>query len=101
MKAKTKNLHKKLCTKTMSPNQLNIKLFTKAKKSPLAISEGNNICKSNDAHYCDTMKSKVKPTKKGQICKNHDNWLMKTGCSKKKEHLRKKTVMKCKLYFNR
>ena len=33
IQAKTKSFHEKLCTKTMSPNQLNIKLITKNKKN--------------------------------------------------------------------
>ena len=37
IKAKRKNLHDKLCTKTMSPNQLNIKLITKNKKLSLQL----------------------------------------------------------------
>ena len=65
--AKTKNLHEKLCTKTMSPNQLNIKLINKNnKKFRFAFFTVDNICKSNDAHYCDIVKRKQKPTKKGK-----------------------------------
>ena len=30
----------------------------------------DNIFKSNDAQYCDTVKRKQKPTKRTQICKN-------------------------------
>ena len=35
IEAKTKNFHKKFCTKKMSPNQLNINLITKIKKKLL------------------------------------------------------------------
>ena len=74
IQAEGKNLHEKLCTKTISPNQLNIELNTKNKKSSFAFFAVDNICKSNDAHYCDNMKRKQKPTKNGQICKNHESW---------------------------
>ena len=44
--------------KTMSPNQLNIKLITKNnKKSLFSFFAGDNICKSNDARFCDTVKN--------------------------------------------
>ena len=58
----------------MSLGSIHIKLITKSKKKSLvALFAGDNICKSNDAHYCDTVKRKQKPTKKGQICKNQEN----------------------------
>ena len=59
------------------PNQFDIKLITKKqKKSSLAFSAGDSICKSNDAHYGDIVK-KTKPTKKGgQICKNHEQFFL-------------------------
>ena len=43
--------------------------------SSFAFFAGDNNCKSNEAHFCDTVKRKQKPTKMGQICKNHENRL--------------------------
>ena len=62
---------RKICAKNYArkrcpPNQLNIKLITKNnKKSSFEFFAGDNNCKSNDAHYCDTVKRKQKPTKMG------------------------------------
>ena len=56
-----------------SIKQLIIKLITKNKKSSFAIFGGNKICKSNDAHYSDSVKREQKP-KKEQICKNREKW---------------------------
>ena len=74
----------------MSPNQLNIKLITKKQeKSLFAFFEGNNICKSNEAPYCDTLQRK-KPTKKGaNMQKSRKLVFMKTGFSEKKDHVSK------------
>ena len=70
IRAKTKNLHEKLCTKTMSPNQLNFKLITKSNKKMLfAFFTVGNICKSNDAHYCDTVKENKNLQKRGEYAK--------------------------------
>ena len=66
----TKNYERKRCP----PNQLNIKLITKNNKNLFfAFFADDAICKSNDAHYCNTVKRKQKPTKKEQICKNREN----------------------------
>ena len=74
----------------MSLNQLNIKLITKTKKIFVCnFFSGENICKSNDVHYCDTVKRKQKPTKRDKYAKITKIDFMKTGCSKKKDHLRK------------
>ena len=67
----------------------------------VSIFAGYKICKSNDAHYCDTVETKQKAKKRGKLVKITKTGFMKTGCSKKKEHLRKKNVMKSKLYFKR
>ena len=40
----------------------------------MAFFEGNKVCKSNDAHYCDTVKTEQELTKKRQICKSHKNF---------------------------
>ena len=66
---------RKICTKNYArkrcpPNQFNIKQITKKNKSSFASFVGDNICKSNGAHYCDTVKRKQKPIKKRQICNN-------------------------------
>ena len=44
---------------------------------------------SNDARYCDTVKRKQKPTKNSKYAKLTKIGFMKTGCSKRKDHLRK------------
>ena len=63
---------------------------------------GDKICKSNDAHFSDTMKRKQKPTKKGQICENHENWFYENLLFQEEIPFEEnKTVMKSKLYFNR
>ena len=84
---------RKICTKNYArkrcpPSQLNVQLITKNKKSPFAFFAGDNICKSNDSHYCETVKRKQKPTKNGHIYKNYknvlyENWLFQ------EDHLRK------------
>ena len=58
----------------MSPNQLNIKPITKNNKN-LRSNFLQVTTFVNDAHYCDAVKRKQKPTKKLQICKNHENWI--------------------------
>ena len=50
---------------------------------------GDNICKSNDAHYCDTEKKTKAYQKGGKFAKITKIVFMKTGCSKKKDHSRK------------
>ena len=87
---KSQNLHEKLYTKTMSPNQLNIKVITKNKKPLFAFFAGYNICKSKDAHYCDSVKKKQNLQKRGKFLKITKTGFVKTGCSKKKDHLRKR-----------
>ena len=48
------------------PNQLNIKLIPKNNKNvPLHYLKVTKIRKSNDAHYCDTVKGEQKTYKKG------------------------------------
>ena len=81
----TKNYARKRCP----PNQLNIKLITKNKKTPFAFFKSKKFCKSNDAHYCDTVRREQKPTKRGKYAKITKNGFMKTCCSKKKDPLRK------------
>ena len=90
---------RKICTKTMSPNKLNIKLTTKNNKNlRLLFFASDNICKSNYAHYCDTVKRKQKPTKKGQIYKNHWNWFYEYWLFQEERPFEEnKTVMKSKL----
>ena len=56
--------------------------------------------KSNDAHYCDTVKRKQKPTKEGQICKNHQKWFYENWLFQEERPFEEnKTVIKSKLYF--
>ena len=87
LKICTKNFARKRCP----PNQLNIELITKnKKKSSFAFFAGDNIVKSNDAPYCDTVKRKQKPTKRGKFAKITKIGFMTTGCSKKKDNLRKR-----------
>ena len=57
------------------------------KKYTFSFFAGNNIGKSNDAHYCDNLKRKQKPKKKGKSAKSTKIGFMKTDFSKKKEHL--------------
>ena len=86
LKICTKNYARKRCP----PNQLNIKLITKNNKNlSLHFLKNDNICKSNGAHYCDTVKRKQKSTKKDKYVKVTKIGFMKTGCSKKKDHSRK------------
>ena len=64
---------RKICTKNFArkrcpPNQLNFKLITKNNKNP--IFAGDSICKSNDAHYCDTLKRNQKSTKRADMQKS-------------------------------
>ena len=67
-----------------------------------ALFAGDNICKSNDDHYCDTVKRKQKPTKKWQICKNHENWFYEKWLfQEERPYEENKAVMKRKLYFKR
>ena len=71
---KQKICTKKLCTKTVSPQSIEYQAdHWKQYKSLLSFFASDNICKSIDAHYCDTVKRK-KPPKKGRIRKNHENW---------------------------
>ena len=45
---------------------------------------------------------KQKPTKKGPICKNHENWFYENWLFQEKRPFEEnKTVTKSKLYFNR
>ena len=70
-----RRIQAKFARKRCPPNQLNTKVYTENnKKSSFAIFLGNNICKSNDPHYCNTVKRKQKPTKNRQICKIQENW---------------------------
>ena len=84
----------------MSPRKINIKLITKSnKKSSFALFAGDNICKSYDAHFCDTVKRKQKRTKKGQICKNHENWFYENWLFQEERSFEEnKTVMESKLH---
>ena len=61
--------------------------------------EGNNICKSNDAHYCDTVKRKQKPTEKGQICKNHENWFYENWLFQEQRPFEEKNRYKEQIVF--
>ena len=61
----------------------------------------DNICKSNDAHYCDTVKRKQKPTKKGRTCKIRVNWFYENLLFQEERPIEEKTVMKCKFYLKR
>ena len=91
IQTKTKICSKNYTRKQCPPNQLNIKLITKNNKNrSLPFCAGDNICKSNDAHYCDAVKRKQKRTKRGKFAKITKISFMKTGCSKKKDHWRKK-----------
>ena len=48
------------------------------------------------------MKRKQKPTKKGQKCKNHENWFYENWLFQEDNLFEEnKTVIKSKLYFNR
>ena len=86
----------------MSPNQLTVQLITNEKKSSFAFFAGDNICKSNNAHYCDFLKRKQKPTKKVQIYKNHENWFCENWLFREERPFEEnKTVMKSKFYLNR
>ena len=77
--------------KSDAPNQLIIKVITKNNKNLcFGLFEGNNICKSKDAHYCGTVKRKQKPTKKREICKYHKKWVF----DEKRPFEENKTVMK-------
>ena len=87
---KTKKMHDKLCTKTMSPIMQILGWSPKTIKIFVCIFASENICKSCDAHFCDTLKRKQKPTKVGKYTKITKIGFMKTGCSKNKDHLRKK-----------
>ena len=64
-----------------------------------AFFEGNQIGKSNDAHYYDTVKREQKPTKKGKNAKIRKIGFMKTGCSKMKDNLREKTRYEAQIVF--
>ena len=71
-------------------------------KSSFAFFDGDNICKSNDAHYCDTVKKKTETYQKGQFCKNHENWFYENWLFQEETPFEEnKTVMKSKLYFKK
>ena len=62
----------------------------------------DNICKSNDTHCCDAVKKKEKPTKKGQICKNHENWFFENWLFQEERAFEEnKIAIKNTLYFKR
>ena len=87
----------------MSPNQLNIKVITKNNKNlRLNFLRVKTFVNQMTPIYCDTVKRKQKPTKKGQICKNHENWFYENCLFQKDRQFEEnKTVMKSKLYFKR
>ena len=61
----------------------------------------DNIYKSNDAHYCDTMKRK-NLQKEGQICKNIESWFYEKWLFQEERPIEEnQTFMKNKLYFHR
>ena len=92
----TKNYTRKRCP----PNQLKIRLITINKKNFICIFASDSICKSNDAHFCDTVKRKQKPTKKRQNCKNHNNWFYENWLFQEERPFEEnRTAMKRKLYF--
>ena len=71
-KISTKNYARRRCPL----NQLNIKLITKNnKKSSFAFFADDNICKSNDANYCDSVKRKQKPPKGANLQKSRKSVL--------------------------
>ena len=99
LKICTKSCARKLCP----PNQLNIKLITKNKKNL-----GLHFIKVTTfvfqiTHIIEILwKKKQKPTTKGQICKNHENWFYENWLFQEERPIEEnKTVMKSKLYFNR
>ena len=67
--------NEKFARKRCPPNQLYIKLITKNNKNlRFHFFSSDHICEPIDARFCDTVKRRQKPPKKGHICKNHENW---------------------------
>ena len=100
---KNEKFARKIMHENDVPDQLNVKLNTKKIKNlPLHCFAGDNNCKINDAHYCDTVKRKQKTTKMSQIYKNHENWFYENWLSQEERPFEEnKPFMKSVQYFNR
>ena len=90
IQAKTKNLHEKLCTKTMSPNQLKIDMITKNNKIlRLHFFQVTTFVSQKTSFIVILWKKNKNLQKRGELAKITKIGFLKTGCSKKKDHLRK------------